>query len=314
MSMLGNVSRGLRETSAQIARIERDIAASPKERGLLINLSALEKRMRALELQFAELTKNDFLDVCEYKLIAHEQAEYQVSAVGSALFLFQQMVTTFFDAVKTGPKTRARISPDTASLASMNFAYSWDGSLGFTMTVPNERLIAVSSDFDMAIERAFQVVNSQEAADIAVLAKEVGIASIRSAYAWAKQHAKNRLSADVRWKRGAEVRSHTVLSVEQLAKVADLIEKTSEETVERASFAGVLNGISLPKRQFWFTPVEGDAIQGKISESLAERLSVAHPLPVPSNLHVSVTKRTRVHFSTEREEIDWELTESHPAD
>jgi hypothetical protein len=191
----------------------------------------------------------------------------------------------------------------------MNFAYSWDGSVGFTMTVPNDRMIAVSSDMDMAIERAFQVVNAKEASDIAVLAKQIGVASIRSAYVWAKQHAKYRLSAEINWKRGREIRNHTLLDVDQFLRVAELIEQTSETTEASVTLSGVLHGVNDAKGTFQFAPTEGDAIQGYLSQTLVDRLSFSHPFKVPSNVDLSLVKRTKIHFSIEKEEVSWELVE-----
>jgi hypothetical protein len=310
MTSLASLARDLRDTTAEIARIERAISSHPAEKGLLVNLAALQKRMRVLELQFAEFSKNDFLDICDYRLIPHSPGNYPISAVGSVLVTFQHMVTVFLDAIKSGPKLRARISPDVASSSSMNFGYSFSGSLGFTMTVPNDRLLAVDSDLDMAIERAFQVVNARETSDIAVLAKEIGVASVRSAYTWAKHHAKYQLSAAIDWKRGQQVRNHTFLEAEQLARVAALIEQTSETTEERLTLPGILEGVNTTRRTFQFGPVEGDEIQGRISENL----SFERPFEVPSAVVIDVIKRTKVHYSIDKEEINWELIDWKSSD
>ena len=61
MTTLAAVARAVRDTNAQISRMEREISANPHEKGLLINLSALQKRLKNLEAQFAELSNRDFL-------------------------------------------------------------------------------------------------------------------------------------------------------------------------------------------------------------------------------------------------------------
>lgn len=303
MSALASIAKSIQETNAQLATLQRELASHPHERSLLVNIRALEKRVRMLEARFEELAKNQYLDICDYRLIAAIPDRYPIAAVGTALSTFQNMVTVFFDAIKTGPKTRARVAADVAELASMNLGYTYAGSLGFTLTVPNERLLLVGSDLDLAIERAFQVINATEIDDIAALAREVGVASIRSAYGWAKHHARFQMSADIEWKRGSEVRNRTTAHSEQLARLADLIEKTSEVTQEQVTLVGTLVGVDTHLGTFHFEPETGESIRGR----LAETFGVENPVRIPSVVTVELSKRTKVHYSIEKEEITWEL-------
>ena len=304
MTTLAAVARAVRDTNAQISRMEREISANPHEKGLLINLSALQKRLKNLEAQFAELSNRDFLDVCDYRLIPSFGESYPISAVGSVLVAFQSMVSVILESIKHGPKLRARISPDVASMSSLDFAYTFQGSLGFTLTVPNERLLAVSSELDMAIESAFQLALAQETSDIAALARKIGVASVRTAYIWAQAHAKHQMSAEIDWKRGKIVRNHTFLETTQLEKVTRLIEQTSEVTEEPMTLRGTLVAINTSARTFQFVPIDGDEIRGSISENV----SFFPPFSVPAAAVVNLVKRTQVLYSIEKDEISWVMT------
>ena len=299
------LTQNIRETSAHIAQLEKAILDNPEESGLVFNLRSIQKRFNSLQNEFAEETNKEFLDICSYRIIADEDAEYPLSAVGAALSGFQSVIEIFLDAALTGPKTRARVSSETASLASLNFAYSYPGSLGFVLTIPNERLLLVESELDMAIANAFKVITASSTNQLAEFAHEVGVASIRRIYDWASNYAKYNWSAEIEWKRGTEVRDSLLAQAPLLQRLTYLIEQTSDETEDRVSISGKLVGIDEKLRTFHLEVPEGEDpdIKGHVSDSI----SFDPPISVPRNVRADLMKRVKVHYAYEQEEKYWEL-------
>lgn len=304
MSAISKLAIDLRDTSTQIARMEREIAAHPEQSGLVFSLKSLQKRLRILEERFAELSKESLLDVVDYRIVPAREGRYPIAAVGQSLTSFQEMVTVFFDAVKTGPKIRSRISADIAELSTMDFGYAYSGSLGFALTIPNERMLLIESDLDRAVERTFQVIHALETKDLAALANEVGVASIRRAYSWAKVHAKHGMSVEIKFKRGVEIKNRTIIEAQQLTRLTELIEQTSDVTREPVTLTGILVGIDETDWDFHFKPETGEEIRGK----LAEAFTFERPISIPSAaLTVRLVKKTVVHYAIDKEDISWEL-------
>jgi hypothetical protein len=302
VTVLSDIIDKLRDTTAQISKLDSAVAKFPQHDALQINMLSLQRRLRRLEEEFSEAAQHQQVDVCDYRMLSETSGVYPVAGVGSALTLFQEMVTTFFDSIKNGPKIRARISPEIAQRASMNLAYSYPGSLGFALAVESNRDLFGDSDLGLAIESAFKVMGARSTDEISELSKTVGVASIRKTYAWAKAHARFGLSADIKWIGGATPHV-ALLDSAGFERLSELIERTSEETVEQISLAGVLVGIDVKQGTFHFEPQEGDEIKGRLAETFS-----FHPsIPIPSRVIVNLHRHYRVYFSTEQEVVDWQL-------
>src|SRR5262245_54431690 len=139
MSSLVDLRELLQETTAAIAELDRALAGDPQDFGLALTAESLRRRQEDLESAFAEAAHNDHVDLCRYRLIPDKGNRYPVAALTGALGSFQDLITVIFDAIQHGPKIRARPSADVVQLTSFEFAYSYPGSLGLMLTMPNER-------------------------------------------------------------------------------------------------------------------------------------------------------------------------------
>jgi hypothetical protein len=120
-----------------------------------------------------EVTAADFIDICDYRLIPERETDYSVNMVTQALRSFQDMVTSIYDAITTRPKVRG--SWDAASVAnsSFSFGYSYSGSLGIVLVIPNERLIGdIESNLDRSVMAALEATKTRDTEAVAQFARD----------------------------------------------------------------------------------------------------------------------------------------------
>ena len=88
-------------------------------------------------------------------------------AITKSLATFQELVTAIFDAFKTSPKLRAKISAEIVAQSTLNFGYAYPGSLGFVLTMPNDRLLIGESELDRAFQTIFAMTKAEQSAEVA---------------------------------------------------------------------------------------------------------------------------------------------------
>ena len=300
----------LQETSATLERLEREIAKSPRDWGLAITAEFLRRRQTDLEGEFAATANLNLLDVCDYRLVQSDNGDYPIISVTRALASFQELVTTVFDAFKTQPKVRARFTADVVAASTLSFGYAYPGSLGFVLTMPNERLLLGESELDRAIQTIFEMAKSEQPSQLAAYVARVGVASIRRLYAWSQSHAEYGLSADIRWRRQQVDRARLVVQKEELERLREIINQASEETVKQFSITGELIGLDIGSgNHFRISIPAADDIAGRIADAFDR----ASHYEIHARVTAEVIKRSKIYYSTEREDEWWELVRLRPA-
>jgi hypothetical protein len=153
MADLVDLRDKLLETHAALARLRVEFPEHTPvaDQRFELTLKSLEHRREKLEASFRKAANVDLVEICDYKLIPERDGTFSISAVGDNLKHFQSWLTVVVDAVRGGPKERSRPGPDVVQQSTLDFAYTYGGSLGFVFTVPNERLLFGASDLDQAI-------------------------------------------------------------------------------------------------------------------------------------------------------------------
>src|SRR6266853_3568134 len=101
----------LQDTNTAIAELERAVLQDPASLSLAANLRSLQKRHSTLEENFVALANQLELDVCKYRLFP-ESGRPTIAALSHAWADFQNLFSVVYDALKNGPKSRARVSAD----------------------------------------------------------------------------------------------------------------------------------------------------------------------------------------------------------
>jgi len=308
MTALLELRDKLQDTHATIEGLQRALADHPDDAALAFTVRSLESRQRVLEQAFLAEANADHLDVCNYRLIP-EGSTCSVAAISRALGSFQDLVTVVFDAMKNGPKLRARPSAEIVAGSTLDFGYAYPGSLGFMLTMPNERLLVGESELDRAVVAIFEMAKAETPQQLATHVAEVGVASIRRLYAWSSSHAEYGLSAAIKWQRQADERASVTVQKEELARLREIIDEASEEKVEAHEIIGELTGLDVGAGNWFRLSVPGaEDVTGKIADTFNRSQSYE----IHGRYSASVLKKSKIHYSTEREEEWWELNELRP--
>jgi len=301
MSVILDVINKLQDTSVEISKFEEHLKKSPSKT-VSLALDSLYKVREKLESEFSDIANIEHLDICDYRLIADKSDRLSVSALSSTLKEFQTMFTVVFNALKTGPKERAIVAPDIAQQSSFDFAYTYSGSLGFVLTVPRERLLFQDA-LDNAVDLIFNVAKAKDIKEISDFAQKVGIAAIRKVYSWSESHSKYGINADIKWHRKDEKQKHLTIQIPELKHLQEMIEATSPETIETITVTGEVTDYGSSWRTFHMEIPDTGDIKGKVSGDF----DYSHSYKIPDRYTATIAKRTKVHYSYEKEDISYEL-------
>jgi hypothetical protein len=298
MSELAEIQEKLQDTVATLAALENDIALHPDVAALRLNYQSIDKRRKKLEAELAAAASAKGLEVCTYRILS-EESRVKVAGLASVLGEYQNLVSIFYDALKSGAKQRATLNAEAIQETSLDFAYSFAGSVGFVFTVPNERTFFDNTHLDEAIRLIFEASRAEQSTDIIRFARQLGPAPIRVLYRWTASHVRWTFSAEIQWKRGPELRQAALIQVPEFRRLQQVLDETSDDTHERIVLVGELVGADIPRRSFHFRPGSGKDIKG----FFAEVIDHAHTVELPKRYRATLMKTTRIKYSTEEPEV-----------
>lgn len=296
----------LRQTDESIAETEAAFAQS-KSPAIALSLQSLQRWRAELEVQFEQATITQQVDVCRYRIFDAINDSPAVRVVANTLRDFQELVTTAYEALRTGPKQRITTNAEARSATSFNFAYTFSGSLGVVLTVPNDHLLMGSTYLDAAVEEVFGLLSASDSSAIRQKAETLGPAAVALAYRWAKVQAEAGVGSDVEWRRGPLVRSRVLLQHQELQHLEQLIAQTTEIVEDRVPMRGRLVGIDAKTRTFHFE-YAGDDIRGRVAESVSFETTVE----LPAIYDAVVLQRKRIELATGEESITYLLESLMP--
>jgi hypothetical protein len=310
MSNLRAILDRINDVEATIARAEIR-AGRDSDLATLLSLKSLEQRREMLREELADVTKEQHVEICDYRIIPENTAAYAISAVSSALHNFQDLVTLIFDSIVSGkPKQRGRVGADVVHKTQFEFGFAYSGSLGIVLTIPNDRLLGDEpSNLDTAVNKVFELVHLNSASAVRHIAHSYGVPTVRKLHDWAKTHYENGMSADIKWVRGKEVRSEILAQPSEMARIYNLIKQKSEKRTERVVFEGNLLAWNVPKRTFTFQAANAEPITGHWADDF-EGPAIARK--VPRKYRAYLNKEVTVHYGEDREDFRWSLRRLTP--
>jgi len=307
MAELLEIITQIEDTEAAIARTEQAFATYPNESGLRFALASLQKRQEALSADFNRLAAARGLDVCSYRLFNKSSSRPTLRAFANALHDFQELFTSVYDALAKGPKQRSRPGVESVAQTAFGFGYSFTGSLGVVLTLPNEQLL-IPTPLDDTIQTIFALARAEHPPDVEKFAKTLGPAPIRMAYLWAQHHVEAGIGAEIEWRRADQVRATALFQSPELARLQQAIEATSELTETTFTWVGVLLGGDVKTGQFHMS-FEGDnEIRGRMAKDLApeERLTLRE------RYRTTIRKTTLITLATGKIDETYELIGIEP--
>ncbi len=311
MSQLANAKVQLLETIARIDSEERALAAHPEHaHSVAASIRSLEKVRKQLETEFAEAASRLGRDICKYRIFS-DDGEYRLPTVASAVLDFQSAITTAYDAIKNGPKERARAGVDSVRESSFEVAYTLAGSLTFALVIPNDRLPGVdaATSLDQAVSAVCELASARDPAAVSQFARRLGNATIRSVRKWAEWHAKTGLGAEIRWMRGSSVRAKALVQPQELHRLQEIIDHTSDEQTATVEVCGTLQKVDMVNNRFALeVPDTGELLEGKFETAIEE----GHFASVPQRYRAVLVRTVRTRFALEKDEESYFLESLTP--
>lgn len=292
----------LQDLNALIAKHERTLASHSEAKSLWANIQTLKRRRQTLEDDFLEAAAKVEIDVCSYRLIPGESRP-TIMALSKALSDFQSLLSLVYSALKEGPKRTAKLSVQVMNDTFLGFAYSFTGSIGFVMTLPNERLLLGETYLDQAMQTICQIAKATTSQQIADFAKKLGPPPVRAMYQWANDHVESGLGVDIEWRRREQVRSNLFVQEPQLERLKEVIEETSEEKEEEFEVVGNLIGADVKRKTFHLETVGGGEMKGVFADAISTEQTVELPKPYSARIR----KRMKIVYSMEEEKTEYFL-------
>lgn len=307
MSAINTIGDQIRKTEAEIQRLELVVARHPDERTLQLTLQSLQKRRNDLELDYAIEANIHYVDVCRYRMFSLNDpvsdSNPAIAWVSNVLQHFQDALTLVYAAFKEGSKQRGNKSPQSVEDTLLRFGYSFSGSLGFGLTISNERILLDETNIEKAVGAIFDITKAKTTQQISDFADILGPAPIKSIYQWANAHTEADLGVDIEWTHDtANLRLQAI--PEQLRILQELIEKTSDEVTEQLTYTGTLVALDVKGYNFRFVITDSADLKGKIDRNIVSNDS----FEVPGRYVAEVTKKSRLNLATGQEEILYVLT------
>lgn len=303
MSELLDTVEKLQDTQEAIRHAERTIAEYPDLPSATLSLRSLQERQQTLETAFARLADEHWIDICSYRVLPEKDGSVTLPSLTNTLGDFQALFTLVYDALRNGPKQRGRASVEAATATTFGFGYSFTGSVGFVLTLSNERLLVDETDLDRAMRTVFEMAEAESPEQIAVFAHELGAAPIRSMYKWATDHVRSGLNVDIDWRREEQTRADLAIQVPQLENLQQAIAATSDEVEEILTITGLLVGAHVHSHSFELELEDGNEIRGK----MAEGLGTEHTLELPRRYTAEIRKTTQINYATEEDIVSYYL-------
>jgi hypothetical protein len=298
MSELAELQAKIQDTHTAIARIERMMVDSPDLPSLLANMRSLQNRYESLKAEFLSTAQALGVDVCTYLLFPDSQKP-TVMGFANALGDFQSMFSIIYDAIRNGPKARARLGEAVVKESSFGFAYAFSGSLGVVMTLPDEFLLVQEIDtaFDKVMKSIFGMAKAEKPEQILDFAHKLGPASVRALYRWAEDHAKAGLGAEIEWRRTEQVRSTVLVQRPEFDQLTHTISMTSDAVDDEFEIVGELVGADVTTHTFHIKAPEAE-IRGRFADAIGPE----HAVTLPKPYRAKIRKTTKIYYSTERED------------
>jgi hypothetical protein len=309
MSAIDSLLERIRAAHAAIAEVENVAARHPGDVAVLANLGALKRSAAQLEESWEHECRTTQVEICRYRLFSGtDKVRYDLKDVASSLLIFQELFSSIYDALKNGPKKRARHSGDLVSETAFEFGFSYAGSLGVALMVDSESML-FGSRYDDTIETFLQATGIENEYDVRDMAKTLGDVVVKKVYDWSRVNFNAGYGVDVGWINSKGLRRGALTDRQRLAKIVSLIGRTSDVELRKFRIRGVLVGFDSKSGRFRFVEHDGPDYSGTLSinfPSLQEWTVNANyiaEIEASSVTHYA-TQETRNSYALERLEPD----------
>jgi hypothetical protein len=267
MSAYTSTLERARQAFASLARLEQALVRAPGDPALEMNYRSRKRLAERYQAELFSLAEVDHIDVCQYTLRPGREDSYPLASVSRSLENFQELFSLIYAALLEGAKNTSHLSFPMRMQTQLEFGYTYSGSLGMVLLVPSARDF-FSTKFDNAIAAFEQLVFISHPDEVLDLSRTLGRAIVNKAFAWLSTNYNADFGVDIFWRKSNGRFSGSAIDKTQMAKLAEVIGMTSEETVTPFSASGILVGVDVPTRWFHFVVPDGDSFKGTFGSDI----------------------------------------------
>ena len=308
MTRLPDLLDDLAETDSVGHALRRLAEAEPRDPIATVNLDAVMRRRKDLERELGALLGVEQRDLIRYRLELFDGSAPPAAAVARSVLLFQSLVTTVFDAIRTGPKRVYHPSNESVRLSSLNFASAPAGKPEMHFTIPNDRLLIVESDLDTAFGIVFELLTARAKTMFRNIAVRAGVASVAATYAWADNAAQHSLTTTITWRKASDERRTISLAHSDALLFKTAVEAITDDAVEPVECDCELLSIDEAAATFRIENADGVTLSGELAHGFPRGESWSTRRWYVAILH----RATRVRYATGEEIVRWSLRALNP--
>jgi hypothetical protein len=300
------------EIFAQINDINGTISVLENASGTEISfadqlaLSSLIAQRDELSVLLDEVTQQQKVDICDYRIIPDREGNYPVKAVAKALETFQELYTTLFASIRTSkPKHKAIFDADITQASLLNIGYAYSGSLGLVLYTHSDGLFEEDTDQDLAMRAILNFVKADSDEAIKEMADRYGRAAINKLYNWSDSLIQSGFSLDIKWKRGDRLKEHQLIQPQDLESTIEVLSKFSDETESVVTVDGILVALDIERHSFKLSFPESPNISGTFDDKFDWKI----PHDVPGRYSAKLKKSVLHPVWSDKEKTNWTLLE-----
>jgi hypothetical protein len=259
MSKSTQVAESIQDTIATISQLESALASGGAVPSALAMIESLRHKQADLEATFLRIAADVGEDVCTYRVFS-ETTRPTILGISRALEDFQNLFSVVYHALRRGPLSQARVTRESILETSFGFGYAFSGSVGFTLTLPSERLLVGESMLEKTIDSIGSMAKSEAPEQIAKFASTLGAGPIRTMYKWADDHEAFSLGADIEWRHDTDVSRSILVQEAEIARLRNIIDMSGESRVTEEKLRGTLIMANINTRAFLLNPDGTDTV------------------------------------------------------
>jgi hypothetical protein len=279
MSEYGFYLERARKASAMLTSMESAAVRRPHDAGLRLNVTSAQRLLARVENDLGAVAARDKVDLCRYRLVVSENSLFTVRGVSNSLRAFQEVFSFVYDALADGPKQTARLSRARHEETALEFGYSFEGSLGIVLIAPGQVSLFGEGKFDGTLDAINGVFDTSSEDALRDKVRALGRASIQKIYEWSNINFGEGFAVDLKWLTPSTIHKGRYLEWKEFERIASLIGRTSDSTIDTITAPGVLVGLSSVSKTFHFVIPDGETYRGQLAEGfpVSREWTINHP-------------------------------------
>ncbi len=302
MSDIGFYVSRARQAYSRVSAISEELAKNPSDMALRASLASAERLAARADIDALDMSREKHIDVVRYRLIERTRHDFRVNDVTQSLLAFQDLLSHTYLALTAGPRTRAGLTVDARDKTTLNFGWTFPGSLGVVLLAPSEHRL-FEGRFDDTVAAMRDLVNSRDRDEVKDAGKVLGPAVVYKAFDWAKANTKGDFDLDLQWRLSEDRMVGGVIEKRTFEHFVDAVVTTNDVDTAPISTRGVLVGINSRTKSFHFVEPEGESYRGKLDDAFPSQ----HEWAINHAYDAEIVAQTTLEYATNEERTIYRL-------